>query len=107
MTTPAHQPADPPVDRPQRHPLVRIPTAMLAACVIASAMVWLWGYVIGPQLPDSIDEPIGVLLLFAAAPILTALFLRGSRLWVRMVVGLASAWIWVFWLFVVLIPVTS
>ena len=50
---------------------------------------------------------VPVLLLFAAAPILAAVFLRGSRIWVRVLVGVFAAWIWVFWLFLVLVPVTS
>lgn len=94
-------------DRTPGPALVRIPTAILAAFVVASIAVWVWGALLSDFVPDAVDNFIGVLLLFAAAPILAGVFLRGSRVWVRVAVGIASAWIWVFWLFVVLVPVTS
>lgn len=96
-----------PAAQPARPALVRIPLAILAAFVVASALVTVWAYVIGPNVPDAIDQFVGVLLLFATAPVLTAVFLRGSRLWVRVAIGIASTWIWIFWLFIVLIPLTS
>jgi hypothetical protein len=90
------------------HPaFVRIPTAILAAFVVASVAVSAWAFLVSDHVPRAVDEFVGVLLLFAAAPILAAVFLRGSRLWVRVLVGIFSAWIWVFWLFLVLVPVTS
>ncbi len=103
MTEPVAATPEPPA----RPALVRIPSAILAAFVVASIAVWVWAALLSDFVPDAVDNFIGVLLLFAAAPILTAVFLRGSRIWVRVLVGVFSAWIWVFWLFVVLVPVTS
>ncbi len=97
----------PATDTPGRPAIVRIPSAILAAFVVASIAITVWAYVISDAVPDSVDNLIGSLLLFAAAPILAGVFLRSSRLWVRVAVGLFSAWIWVFWLFLVLVPITS
>jgi hypothetical protein len=96
-----------PDERPARHAFVRIPSAILAAFVLASVVIAIWTYLIGPHVPDSVDNLVGSLLLFALAPILAGVFLRGSRLMVRVAVGLFAAWIWVFWLFLVLVPITS
>ena len=104
---PAASAATTPHDRPERSALVRVPTAILAAFVIASVAITLWAYVIGDHVPKRVDNVVGSLLLFALAPILAGLFLRGSRTWVRVAVAMFSAWIWVFWLFLVLVPITS
>lgn len=93
--------------RPARPALVRIPSAILAAFVVASIAVWVWAHLLSEFVPPAVDNFVGVLLLFATAPILAAVFLRGSRLWVRMLVGVFSGWIWVFWLFIVLVPATG
>lgn len=107
MTTTEPIEPDAAAPAPGRPALVRIPSAILAAFIVASIAISAWAYLIGDHVPDSIDNVVGSLLLFAAAPILAALLLRGSRLWVRVAVGLFSAWIWVFWLFLVLVPITS
>ena len=103
-------PADPPVDAPSerrtRPAWVRIPSAILAAFLVASIAVAIWGYLIRDLVPQAVDEFVGPLLVFAAAPILAGVFLRGSRITVRIAVGILAAWIWVYWLFLVLAPVT-
>lgn len=92
---------------PQRHWLVRIPTAILASFIISSIVLSIWTGLIGDHVPDAVNDFVGPLLLFVLAPVLTAAFLRGSRWPVRIAVGLASLWIWVFWIFLVLIPITG
>jgi hypothetical protein len=103
---PEDPPADAPSERPTRSAWVRIPSAILAAFVVASIAIIIWVNLLGDLVPDAVDNFVGSLLLFAAAPILTGVFLRGSRLLVRVAVGLASTAIWVYWLFLVLVPIT-
>ena len=92
---------------PTRHWFVRVPSAILIAFVVTSIVLSVWVHLIGDHVPDAVNDLVGPLLLFVLAPVLTATFLRGSRWPVRLGVALFAAWIWVFWLFLVLIPVTG
>ena len=107
MTEPAPTTPTDSAERPARRAHVRIPTAILAAFVLASVVISAWAYIIGAFMPDAIDDIVAPLLLFALAPVLAGLLARGSRTWVRVAIGIFAAWLWVFWLFLVLVPITS
>ena len=85
----------------------RVGRAMLVACIVASVVMTVWAYLVAPHVPDAVQDVLGVVILFALAPVTAYVLLRGSRWWVRLALGIATFWVWLFWMFLVLIPIVS
>ena len=67
----------------------RVGGAMLAACLVASVVMTVWAYLVAPHVPDAVQDVLGVVILFALAPVTAYVLLRGSRWWVRLALGVA------------------